>query len=209
MLLNPLGRLLQTLLSKLKGLLIARQPPVEPPVSLSHWVKPRKTSSTKRPNVTFLSGLLICVGEKDYPRRQRAAINQIVVHRCGVAKGLGNAVAEYRKKEKYSAGWYTGQLWPYHHYILPDGTIYECLPLTFVAPAALRSLNQSGVHVALEGDFRKSPPTPKQEASLKALCAWLKADLKRPLTIRGHTDTPDASSDPNKECPGRLLKLPK
>lgn len=157
-----------------------------------------------------LSGHLICIGDKEYPLRQRATINTIVVHRCGVAHGLGPSVAEFRKTEKHSAGWYTGGKWPYHFYVLPDGTVYNCLPLTYVAPAALASLNRSGVHIALEGDFRKLEPTPQQENSLLLLCQQLRADLIRPnMPIRGHTDTAGSSSDPNKECPGKCLKLPK
>lgn len=157
----------------------------------------------------FYSGRLICEGDSKYELRQRAEINTIVVHRCGVAHGLSASVAEFRKKDYPNAGYWTGSKWPYHYYILPDGRIYECLPVTYVAPAALKALNRSGVHVALEGDFRTSPPTKEQDMAMKAVVAWLRADLKKTLTIRGHTDEAGASKDPNKECPGRLLKLPK
>lgn len=157
----------------------------------------------------LLSGRLICIGDSEYPVRQRAAVHTIVVHRCGVGKGLAQAVAAYRDVKKHAAGWYTNGKWPYHFYVLPDGTIYDCLPLTFIAPAALKTLNRSGVHIALEGDFTKEKPTPAQAAALKGLVAFLRADLHRPtMPVRGHTDEAGASSDPNKQCPGHKLKLP-
>ena len=157
----------------------------------------------------ILSGVLICARDKVYKKRQLAAVNTHVVHRCFVGKTLSESAEAFRDTKEFAAGFYTGGKWPYHYYILKDGTVYNCLSLASIAPAAMKTLNNCGVHTALEGDFRKESPGPLQVAALLQLHRHLEAKLGKKLKLRGHTDEAGASSDPNKQCPGHKLILPK
>jgi N-acetyl-anhydromuramyl-L-alanine amidase AmpD len=113
----------------------------------------------------------------------------------------------FRNTTKFAAGYYTGGKFPYHLLITQAGTIEQCLPLSYNAPAAMSELNRTGIHIALVGDFRKEAPRNDQEVTLANLCHTLQLAYNWKLEIVGHTDKAGSSSDPNKECPGRKLDL--
>ena len=145
-----------------------------------------------------------------HKRRKIDDINYVVVHRT-IGATIDESIAEFKKVEKFEAGWYTGGIYPYHFFLPLYGDPVQCLPLTCVAPAALRTLNQQGIHVALAGDFRKQAPGGGQLIKLKHLVTSLNNAFNGDLEIIGHTETPlahlEGSKDPSKVCPGAYLDL--
>lgn len=144
-----------------------------------------------------------------HKRRSLEDIAKLVVHRT-MDLPVELLIAEYRNTGKFQAGWYTGGLFPYHFYMPRLGGAshcYQTLPLTAIGPAALRSLNKAGIHVALGGDFRKEAPPLEQGQALVILCAKLMDCFDGQLAILGHTELAGASKDPSKECPGKYLNL--
>lgn len=140
-------------------------------------------------------------------------LKYIVIHRT-LGETVEESLAEFRKTEKFDAGWYTGGLYPYHFFVDPVRVVTQCLPISRIGPAALRTLNETGIHVAAAGDFRKRPPTPAQEAALTALVASLSTCYNDALDIIGHTERADLaalknSKDPSKVCPGKFLDIVK
>jgi len=142
----------------------------------------------------------VCNIEPPRGKRDPRIANIIVLHRI---KGCGNNAEEI-------ARWFydhpdegkTGRRMPYHFVVLPDGTVEQAVKLRFEAPGALR-LNKNGIQLAVLGDFRKETPTSEQLNAVQELCSlivrWNNA------SITGHTDTPGASSNQNKLCPGKHL----
>jgi N-acetyl-anhydromuramyl-L-alanine amidase AmpD len=96
----------------------------------------------------------------------------------------------------------TGYKFPYHFVIHKDGQVFQVVPLTKVAPGAIK-LNKCGVQICLIGDFRKHPPTPAQAKSLIDLSTYLYSIGAK--TITGHTSVAGSSDDPDKICPGEHL----
>jgi len=98
-------------------------------------------------------------------------------------------------------GTYTGGEMPYTFLARTDGIIDQCLPVRELAPHA-RRWNTAGLSLAAAGDFRRRKPTPAQLSAVVYFSAlWWAAGLQ----IVGHTELPDASTDPTKRCPGEHL----
>lgn len=131
----------------------------------------------------------------------------LCIHRCGVGAKASDIHLAYRDTTRFAAGYYTFGKFPYHFLITREGTIEQCLPLSYNAPAALKSLNTYGIHIALVGDMRKTPASHEQEVALIQLCHLLQNAYAWKLEVRGHTESPGSSLDPNKECPGKKLDL--
>jgi N-acetyl-anhydromuramyl-L-alanine amidase AmpD len=122
----------------------------------------------------------------------------LVLHRSD-SGSTPEAVAEFFSDPQYK----TGKRMPYHFLITKDGGIFQCVPLGIVAPGAV-SLNPKGIQIALDGDFRKKPPTTAQRLSLVQLVSefllW-----KPSLKILGHTESAGTTTTPGKVCPGKYL----
>ena len=138
--------------------------------------------------------------------RTETAITKLVIHRTLGTTGREMA-KEFEDTRKFMGGWYTGGKTPYHFFVRADGTIDQCLPLLWVGPAALPRLNRCGIHIALGGNFSKESPTALQMSATIDLCVLLQNVFKDELEIRGHTEYPGASSDPEKACPGAHLDM--
>lgn len=149
--------------------------------------------------------------------RKVADLKRIVVHRLGPVisgRSMTDAVsvgAEFVRTEKYTAGSYTGAKQPYHFIFKPDTKIvYQALPLTANALHAGK-YNRKSIGVAILQDLRWHPLHPEAEETL----SWLLAHLCKTVhiitgtmpTVKGHTELPGASSDPQKQCPGKLLDM--
>jgi len=154
----------------------------------------------------FASAMLVVTKGLKYPKRRLSKVSHLVIHRCDVGLSAHDAHLAYRDTRKYEAGWYTGGRFPYHYLIGKDGLVEQCLPTSFIGYAA-KGLNECGIHIALIGDFRKHAPTAEQVEALQELCRRLQLGFGRKLKVRGHTEEPGASVDPNKECPGRYLDV--
>lgn len=102
-------------------------------------------------------------------------------------------------------GEYTGGKMPYHYVIDQAGETIQCVEHSVSTPHA-RSYNPKSIGIAVYGDFRKEPPTHAQLFALVKLLTTL-ADCYPHARIAGHTELPNASSDPNKECPGKYLPV--
>ena len=141
-----------------------------------------------------------------HKRRKLSDIGYIVVHRT-VDKPVAEVVEEFKDTAKYSAGYYTGGVFPYHFFIPYYGELVQCLPLTTIGPAALAKLNKTGIHVALGGDLRKKPPHIGQVIRLNHIASTLTNAWNGGLHLVGHTDDQANSKDPNKTCPGKYLSV--
>ena len=135
-------------------------------------------------------------------RLRRAAIDKLVIHRTA-QKSLDELNVLF---QDVSVG--TGGKFPYHIVIFSSGTTVQCVPLNRAAPGALL-YNDSGIQIALTGDFRFSKkPTVEQQSALESICGLL-FKLYGRLQIVGHTEMPGASTETNKICPGTGLDLKK
>jgi hypothetical protein len=109
-------------------------------------------------------------------------------------------------------GAYTGGLQPYTFLICAGGRVDQMLELSDYGPHA-RRWSWSGVSIAVAGDFRDPDvhPAPSQQEALVELVAVLSSLIERnPFDcVMGHSDLPDASSDPAKICPGPGLDMDK
>jgi len=104
---------------------------------------------------------------------------------------------------KYRPGYYTGGQMPYSFVCTVDGIIDQCLPVRELAPHAKR-WNQTGLSIAVVGDFKAYDPAPLQwRACVDFAALWMAAGLG----LYGHTELPDSSSDPTKECPGERFSM--
>lgn len=128
---------------------------------------------------------------------------RLIIHRCEVGQTAAEISKAFTTDPELKP--YTGSEMPYTFVIRRDGTIEQALPLSEYGPHA-RRWSIEGIGVACVGDFRKERPTPQQWDSLVELCVafipWLGDG-----SIFGHTELRDASHDPNKVCPGKLLDL--
>lgn len=135
-----------------------------------------------------------------YPKRKPRDISKQVHHRSHMGLDTPEELVEAFKDRSLG----TGGKYPYHFYVLRDGSIWQLVRLDEQAPGA-RGHNRNGIQVAWEGDMRRDVPTTAQwEAGL---------DLARELYLRfdapafGHTELPNASRDPAKVCPGANLDM--
>jgi len=124
----------------------------------------------------------------------------ILIHRCET----GHTGPEVKKAEaQYGLG--------YHYFIRKDGTVDRLYEDSALVWHALHHSTYM-LSIAVYGDFhpadksRNSKPTTAQLISLVKLCTslWEKYGA---LPIYGHTDLPNASTDPSKVCPGRNLDV--
>ncbi len=134
-------------------------------------------------------------------KRDVSGVKYLVVHRSHLAE-TGEITAEWFKTHDEGG---TGRKIPYHIYIRKDGTIEQLVPFGRIAPGAT-SLNKTGIQIALCGDLRQYPPTPKQAEALGKVLQDLTSWLGK-VRIVGHTEIPGTSSDPTKECPGKHLNM--
>ena len=135
-------------------------------------------------------------------KRDMGLIEVIVIHRNSVARNIVD-VATFYKNDKVE-GPTTGFRQPYHFFIQKDGTVEQGHSLeTIGAGAAGR--NRNGVHIALDGDFRKELPSPDQFSALTALCAALCSGLglDPSRALESHSTDPAI-----KLCPGPKLDVP-
>jgi N-acetyl-anhydromuramyl-L-alanine amidase AmpD len=90
------------------------------------------------------------------------------------------------------------------------GNIQQAKYLTTKTPHA-KKWNSSTIGIACIGDFNVKEPPEAQVSACVDLCAFLSFYVNRISTneIRGHMERPDASSDPNKKCPGRRWDMSK
>lgn len=134
-------------------------------------------------------------------------ITHIIVHRIG--KKLGPSVPDIVKSfadtSEFAAGSYTGGKMPYTFILDEEGGVWQTLEVGDVGWHAKR-WSKPGVGIACVGDFRKYEPTFQQSYSLSQLCTLLGYWLSD-FQLVGHTELPEASSDPEKKCPGHLLDM--
>lgn len=141
-------------------------------------------------------------------------IDRIIVHRIEVSQedeSFGDDPREIARffREHPIGVKATGGSMPYPLVIERDGRITQTLPLDIASPHA-KAYNQRAIGVACVGDFRTAAPSVAQYGALVSLCCDLLNRLHLDAeAIRGHDGLDGASSDPDKECPGRALSLPK
>lgn len=92
----------------------------------------------------------------------------------------------------------------YHFVVRTDGTVDQCLSLSSRGAHAYRR-NTECVGVAVVGDFRNEPTTVAQDKAMMRLLPLL-LTINGGLRLVAHDELANASSDPNKHCPGRYLK---
>jgi hypothetical protein len=122
----------------------------------------------------------------------------LVLHRSD-SGSTPELVAEFFSDPQHK----TGRRMPYHFLIDSQGVVSQCVPLSIVAPGAVK-LNPAGIQIALDGDFRKKPPSVKQGLALVNLVAEL-LKWKPSLKVTGHTADDGATTTPGKICPGKHL----
>ena len=96
---------------------------------------------------------------------------------------------------------------PYSFVYNPDRRIvYQAHYVTTVTPHA-KSQNVSGLGIAILRDLRSEALNLQEYSTFVKFLAYLKFSInpKQTFIVKGHTDLPDSTSDPNKECPGQLL----
>lgn len=143
-----------------------------------------------------------------FPTRPWSRITHIVVHRIG--RELGTTCEELAAAFKdtstpQSPGSFTAGQFPYSFFIDPDGEVHQTLYIEDVSWHA-RRWSYPGLGVAVSGDFRVEPLSPKQYTALVSLCSLL-AYFLRVYNLVGHTELKNASRDPEKECPGKFLDM--
>lgn len=144
--------------------------------------------------------------------RARSDINTVVVHRIEVsqedpsyADTAGDVARFFAEHEIGKKA--TGGAMPYPILIAPDGSIVQTVPLERITPHA-RSHNKTGIGVGCLGDFRAREPSPAQLRSLVLVCASLCRSFEVNFdSVSGHDELTEASSDPDKECPGRAISM--
>lgn len=151
-------------------------------------------------------------GFEGLPLRAAAGVCGVVVHRIEVSQedpAYGDAPTEVARffREHPIGVRATGGQMPYAVLIEPDGTVTQALPLTRVAPHAVRQ-SPTTVGVGVIGDFRHRPPSEAQRAALRQVLVGLARQLGCAAdAIAGHDELPGASRDPDKICPGSHLSL--
>jgi len=152
--------------------------------------------------------------------RGLSKIRYLVIHRVGIdlksGKVLGDGVRgtsiakEFVENDELYQ--YTKGENPYTFYVGGhdsfEGDVWQALPLDEIGKHA-RRWNIRGLGIGCIGDFRYMAPSFKQYMSLVdlcvALCGYL--DLNPLRAIKAHDELKGGSSDPGKECPGRLMDI--
>ena len=149
--------------------------------------------------------------EDNFRHRHREGYPSVLAfHRIQVPGAIegevtGPMVAEmFRDRRPGKAGSYTGGKMPYAFVIRRNGAVDQCLRVSLIAPHARTKWSAVSLSVALVGDHRHSEPSAAQLGrSVPFAALWLAAGLDS----RGHDELPGGSSDPDKECPGKLLSM--
>jgi len=153
-------------------------------------------------------------GHDDLPARAKRALVGVVVHRIEVSQedasytDTPSEVARFFREHSIGRE-ATGGAMPYPVLIDDAGAVTQCVPLGRTTPHA-KTHNPTTIGVGLLGDFRDRAPSARQRGALIQVCASLLRELALPPSaLRGHDELEGGSSDPNKECPGRELSLPR
>lgn len=123
----------------------------------------------------------------------------VLVERFTDERRVSRAKRDWRDRP----GSYTGGRGPYPLLIRTDGVIDQTAELFEVTPHA-RAWSWRAIGVAVVGDFRNHKPTEAQWNTSVRLAALL---IAWGTNQSGHTELPGASSDPSKECPGKLFPM--
>lgn len=146
------------------------------------------------------------------PTRAVHQLSTIAIHRVGVDLETGVDLGSppdicRRFIDDPEIAKYTGGQVPYTFMVDRDGTIWQPLSLSDIAPHA-RRWNHTAVGIACVGDFRHEPPTKAQRFSLEEFCAELVQMLGlNTSAVKGHDELPGGSADPSKRCPGKYLNM--
>jgi len=149
--------------------------------------------------VEFLDVSRLCPN-KGAKYRTLGSLKYIVFHRIGGADVGLAAARRFQVSRIWGQG--VGMKNPYHYYIDREGVIEIAAPMHEVTPHAWKK-NRQSIGVGVLGDFRSEAPTAAQWQAALALCLLLPPSLE----ICAHDELPLATSDPNKECPGRYFKV--
>lgn len=142
--------------------------------------------------------------------RDISKLQKIIVHR--IEEELGHDAPSlakaFKDTTKFAAGSYTGGEMPYTFVLCTNGVWEQALALGDIGPHAMR-YNAEGVGLAIIGDFRHQIPTAVQWVALVEFCVMLVGWRGQPVErcLFGHDELPGASSDPNKECPGKHIDM--
>ena len=146
------------------------------------------------------------------PRRSRAAIVHLVVHRIQVSQedpGRGDRprdIAEFFLAHPIGRAASGGAV-PYPLVVSAAGHVCQLLPLLLQTPHAAAH-NPTSIGIAAVGDFRGGPPGERQWQALVALAAAVLAGLGRPTSaLVAHDQLAGGSRRPDKICPGEHLSL--
>lgn len=112
-------------------------------------------------------------------------------------------VSKFKRHWADRPGSYTAGQTPYALLLLADGEVDQCLAISDYGPHA-RRWSSACISLAAVGDFRGHAPTPAQWETAVSLCALLHSWGAPPV---GHTELPRSSSDPSKQCPGRMWPM--
>jgi hypothetical protein len=129
-------------------------------------------------------------------------IKGIAIHRINVGSNARDIRDFFVEGE---GGRYTGNQMPYTFVVSPFGVIEQALDLREVGPHA-RRWSVPMISIACIGDFRHHPPDTDQFYATKELCIDLCLYINK-AEIKGHDELPGGSSDPNKQCPGKMFGL--
>jgi len=133
-------------------------------------------------------------------KRRADAVRMVVVHRTDVGADAEETAKWFAANPRYTRG-----KMPYHAVVHRDGRVEQAVALARIAPGA-GVVNKVAVQVAVKGDPRKEPLSPKQAASLvkvcKDLCSWIGV-----VDVRGHDEIKGGRADPDKSCPGEHLNM--
>jgi len=162
-----------------------------------------------------------CVGARPRPSRLQSLV---WIHRIGKDAGVNaKEIAHFFIHGEGSA--VTGGNMAYH-YIVTLERVEQALPLTQQGAHARRWGNAHGIGIAVSGDFRFRPATPKQWALTVSLCAdlvpfmgrhsatmfaMLPSALRHGVPVVGHGEVPGAYGATSQReqpmgayaCPGR------
>ena len=119
-----------------------------------------------------------------YPRRQRSAINRIILHHTATSPAISvQRIAQYQVNNRNLPGI------TYHYCVTDQGLIYQSQPLEVVSRHAGDQYSPNSVGVCLIGNFTDAVPPSPQLSSTASLLAYLVAELGLSLDqVFGYSD---------------------
>lgn len=162
-----------------------------------------------------------CVAGAHFARRPLNIIDTIMIHRIGPVLGevelpVTAPAAVIARAFSIHPEWIGVPLMPYHFIVPPrprvlhpddfPNIIEQAAPLEYRTPHA-KAWNRRAVGIALVGDFRDTAPEQWQRDAVAWICMRIMDVLRRRVQVVGHTATPDATSDPTKDCPGKCFPV--